>query len=88
MDAQTFAVLNIVVVTMMLAALPFLDAGKRWARRYARFWAVIEILNGLFHLSGVVIFSTYVPGACMAPFLLVGGIVLVGRLRRDSFKAD
>ncbi len=84
MEADIFAILNIGLVTLILVLVPFLNAGKRWAQIFAWFWAVVEVFNGIIHLSGVFIFSEYVPGAMTAPFLLAVGIALIFQLRMRS----
>ena len=81
MEADLFAILNIGLVTIMLSSVPFFNAGKKWAQIFARFWAVVEVFNGIGHLSGIFMFSQYVPGAITAPFLLVIGIALLFQLR-------
>jgi len=82
MAAETFAILNIGFVTLILASVPFLNLNHGWARKFAWFWAVVEIINGIGHLSVVIAISGYVPGAISAPLLIITGIVLIRRLRR------
>jgi hypothetical protein len=83
MSAQIFAILNMGFIVIILATVPFVESNRRWAIQLAWCWAVIEVLNGLFHLSGVVLFRGYVPGALSAPLLLVVGILLFIRLSRQ-----
>ena len=82
-SAQIFAILNMGFIVIILATVPFVESNRRWAIQVAWCWAVIEVLNGLFHLSGVVLFSGYVPGALSAPLLLVVGVLLFIRLSRQ-----
>ncbi len=84
MEADIFAIINIGLVTLMLALVPLLNAGKRWAKILALCLAVGEVFNGVVHMSGVFIFSEYVPGAITAPFLLAVGIALIFHLRERS----
>lgn len=81
MEADIFAILNIGLVTLILSLVSFINAGKRWAQIVARFWAIVEVLNGILHLSSGFIFSKYVPGAITAPFLITVGISLIFQLR-------
>ena len=83
MSAEVFAILNMSFIVIILATVPFVESNRRWAIQIAWCWAVIEVLNGLFHLSGVILFSGYVPGALSAPLLLVVGVLLLIRLLRQ-----
>jgi hypothetical protein len=83
MNAEIFAILNMGFIVIILATVPFVELNRRWAIKIAWCWAVIEVLNGLFHLSGTVLFSGYVPGAFSAPFLLVIDVLLFIRLSRQ-----
>lgn len=82
-----FAVLNMAIIVVIFASVPFADSNRRWAILLAGFWAVAEVLNGLGHLSAVLIFSGYVPGAFSSPLLVVIGatlLVQLVRLRRNA----
>jgi hypothetical protein len=86
MESGVFAVLNMAIITVILATVPFVDSNRRWAIPLAWFWAVIEICNGLGHLSATVVFSGYVPGAFSAPLLVAVGAVLLVQLSRRKRK--
>ena len=83
MKAEVFAVLNMAVITIILASVPFVESNRRWAVLLAWCWAVVEVLNGLAHLGVAVAFSRYVPGALTAPLLVVAGSTLFVRLCRQ-----
>jgi hypothetical protein len=87
MTAGTFAVLNMGIIALLLGAAPFVTARKRWALALAWVAAVIEVLNGINHLAGTVVFRGYVPGAATAPLLLIGGIGLLLSLREERRSA-
>jgi hypothetical protein len=83
MTATTFAAVNMGIIALFLFVTPFVFARHLWAIGVAWIAAVVEILNGLGHLSGAVIFRGYVPGAATAPFLILCGVVLLMALRRQ-----
>lgn len=80
MSAEVFAILNMGFIVIILATVPFVESNRRWAILLAWCWAVIEVLNGLLHMIGVVVFSGYVPGALSAPVLFIVGGLLIVRL--------
>ena len=57
MSAELFAILNMGFIVVILATVPFVELNRRWAIVFAWCWAIIEVLNGLLHMIGVVIFS-------------------------------
>ncbi|MGH9788196.1 MAG: HXXEE domain-containing protein [Candidatus Acidiferrales bacterium] len=81
-DAVTFAVVNMGIITFVLGMAPFVREGRGWALSLAAVVAVIEILNGMGHLSAAFYFGGYVPGAASAPLLLILGAVLLRELLR------
>lgn len=84
MSADTFAVLNMSFIALLLATVPAVQAGKRWALLLAGVAGVIEVLNGIAHLAGAIVFGGYVPGAASAPLLLILGFFLLRELRRTG----
>lgn len=83
LSGETFAVLNMTFIAFFLATVPFVYAGRPWALFLAGLVAVIEVINGIAHLTGAVIFGGYVPGAASAPLLLILGVFLLRELRRS-----
>jgi hypothetical protein len=83
MAPDTFAVLNMSFITLLLGSVSAVRARQAWALGLAALAGVIETLNGLGHLSGAVVFRGYVPGALTAPFLLVLGILTLRQLWRE-----
>ena len=84
MAADTFAVINMTFIALLLGTVPAVAAGKRWALTLAGVAGVIEVLNGVGHLSGAAFFGGYVPGAASAPLLLILGIFLLRELARSG----
>lgn len=80
MSAETFAVVNMTAIAVLLGCSPFVYAGRRWAYFLAGLAGVIEVLNGIAHLSGTLVFGGYVPGAASAPLLLILGFFLLREL--------
>lgn len=87
MSARTFAILNMGIIALLLAAVPFVSARRPWALGFAAAAAAVEIANGMGHLAGTVVFSGYVPGALTAPLLIAGGIAVLAALRTDNRRA-
>lgn len=89
MSADTFAAVNMTFIALLLGTVPFVAAGRRWALFLAGLVGVMEVLNGLGHLSGAVFFRGYVPGAASAPLLLLLGIFLLRELALiDALKSS
>lgn len=84
MAADTFAVINMSLIALLLGTAPFVAAGRRWALFLAGVAGVIEVLNGAGHLAGTVVFGGYVPGAASAPLLLILGFFLLRELVRSG----
>lgn len=79
MSADTFAVLNMGFIAFFVATVPFVYAGKRWALFLAGVAGVIEVLNGIAHLTGAILFGSYVPGGGLGPAALDPRLLPVAR---------
>jgi hypothetical protein len=75
MSEQTFVVLNILIITFVLSVGPFVYQKKRWAQRVAKVVAVVEVLNGIAHVSSAIYVWNYYPGCISAIGLLVVGVL-------------
>jgi hypothetical protein len=75
MSEQTFVILNILIITFVLSVSPFVYQKKHWALRVAKVVAVVEILNGIAHISSAVYLWNYYPGCISAIGLLVVGVL-------------
>jgi hypothetical protein len=84
MSAETFAVINMTFIAVLLGAVPAVQARRPWALALAGVAAVVEILNGLSHTAAAIYFGGYVPGAASAPFLFVLGVFLLRELIRSG----
>jgi hypothetical protein len=82
MTATSFAVVNMAIIAFLLGVAPFVSARRPWAVAVAWAAAIVEILNGIGHLTGALIFRGYVPGAATAPLLVAAGVALLVALRQ------
>jgi len=82
----------ILTVGLCFALTPLAARGVRWLRPLAWLYAVIQILNALGHTLGTILghtvatvtFSRPAPGFYSSPFLLIGSIWLIVRLRQTA----
>ena len=82
MSAQTFAVLNMSFIAILLGAVPFVRARNPLAIALAGAAGIIEVANGIGHTAGAIWFRSYVPGLATAPLLFVAGILVLRELFR------
>ncbi|HSD71491.1 MAG TPA: HXXEE domain-containing protein [Thermoanaerobaculia bacterium] len=80
MSAQTFALLNMSFIAVLLGSVPFVRARKPLALGLAGIAGAIEVLNGIGHTAGAIWFRRYVPGVATAPFLFVAGVLVLKEL--------
>lgn len=81
LSPEYFVLLTAAMILLLAALIPSVAHGRRWALRLAKFWAVVEILNGSGHLMGALIEWGYYPGMWTAPLLLIFGAALGRSLR-------
>ena len=86
MSAQTFALLNMTFITILLGTVPAVRARQPVALALAGVWGTIEVLNGIGHTAGAIWFRGYVPGFATAPFLFVTGVLVLTELWRQRPK--
>lgn len=87
MRAETFAVLNMTFIAVLLGTVPAVRARKPLALVLAGLAGGIEVANGIGHTAGAIWFRGYVPGVATAPFLLVTGILVLRELARSRGEA-
>ena len=80
MKSEIFAIVNIIIIVLILASVPFYETRRRWAVSAAWFWACAEVLNGLGHLTAAIVFFRYFPGSLSAPILVLSGLLLLYQL--------
>jgi hypothetical protein len=79
-SGRTFVVLNVALIAFLLSVCPFVYQRRRWALRVAGVVAVIEVLNGLAHISAAVYVGSYFPGCVSAIGLVMMGVMLLKSL--------
>jgi hypothetical protein len=84
MSATTFALVNMGIIAFLLGIVPFVATRRDWAIAVAWIAAIIEIANGVGHLTAVLVFRGYAPGAITAPLLIAAGVALIRSLKRDK----
>ncbi len=82
MSAQTFALLNMTFITVLLGTVPAVRARQPFALALAGLAGAIEVANGIGHVAGAIWFRQYVPGLFTAPFLFVTGALVLRELWR------
>ena len=83
MSATTFALVNMGIIAFLLGIAPFVAARRGWAIAVAWIAAIVEIANGVGHLTAVLVFRGYAPGAITAPLLIAAGVALIRALARE-----
>lgn len=83
MSAETFALLNMTFITILLGTVPAVRARQPFALGLAAAAGTIEVLNGIGHTAGAIWFRGYVPGVVTAPFLFVTGVLVLTELWRQ-----
>lgn len=86
-NPDTFAVLNMLFITVMLGSVSAVRARHGWALVFVAVASIIETLNGMGHLTFAFVFRGYVPGALTAPFLLVLGVLTLREVFRERARS-
>ena len=82
MSAQTFALLNMAFITVLLGTVPAVRARHSLALALAGLAGAIEVANGIGHTTGAIWFRGYVRGLVTAPLLFVTGALVLRELGR------
>lgn len=80
LSADIFAILNMIMIAIMLAPLPWVEKWSHWVSTLFWTWAIVEVANGLFHVSTWLYLHYYFPGGISGPILLILGILLIQQL--------
>ena len=83
-SADVFATLNYVMIALMLASVPAAEKGNRTGFIFMWSWAIIELLNGMFHIGTWVVLRTYFPGGISGPLLFVLSLLFIQKLQAAS----
>ncbi len=79
---EFFVLFHLAILILLAAATPSVAAGRRWALRLAKVWAILEILNGTSHIIIALLEWGYYPGLWTAPLIVIFGAALGRSLRR------
>ena len=80
-NADQFAAINYLLLALILGTVPIVRKGHPMGFVLVWSWAVIELLNGIFHLGTWVGLRTYFPGGISGPILFVLSVFLILQLR-------
>mgnify|MGYP002777810716 CR=1 FL=1 len=83
-SADVFAILNYLTIALILGSVPAAEKGKRLGFIFMWSWAIIETLNGAFHIGTWVFLHRYFPGGVTGPMLFVLSVLFIQQLRATS----
>jgi 4-amino-4-deoxy-L-arabinose transferase-like glycosyltransferase len=83
-SADIFAILNYLMIALMLGSVPAAEKSQRLGIVFMWSWAIIEMLNGAFHIGTWVFLHTYFPGGGSGPILFFLSILFIQKLRAIS----
>jgi hypothetical protein len=82
-NPDLFAAVNMLLIASMLGTVPFVEQRRRWALMFAGIWGIIEIINGMNHITASIVFRGYVPGVITAPLFLIIAPLFLRELKRS-----
>ncbi|MEA5551893.1 HXXEE domain-containing protein [Anabaena cylindrica UHCC 0172] len=85
-SADLFAILNYLIIALMLGSVPSAEKKSQWGYYFMWTWAIIELLNGAFHICTWLFFHDYFPGGVTGPILFVLSIIFIQQLRTAASK--
>lgn len=83
-SADIFASINYLLLALILASVPAAEKGNRTGFFFMWLWAIVELLNGAFHIGTWVYLKHYFPGGISGPILFVLSILFIQQLRATS----
>ncbi|MEH2252389.1 HXXEE domain-containing protein [Nostoc sp.] len=85
-SANLFAILNYLIIALMLGSIPSAEKGSQWGFYLMWSWAIIELLNGAFHIGTWFFLHHYFPGGMSGPILFMLSILFIQQLITASNK--
>jgi len=79
MSGRTFLILNIIIVLLMLWISILVFRNNSLAVRFSVFISVIEIINGILHISASLIFWEYFPGSVSGIGLIIISVIYLSK---------
>ncbi len=83
-SADLFAILNYLMIGLILGSVPTAEKGTRLGFIFMWSWAIIELLNGAFHIGTWVFLHHYFPGGISGPILFVMSLLFIQQLQGSS----
>ncbi len=83
-SADFFAIINYLLIALILGSVPSAEKGNKWGFYLMWTWAVVEFLNGLFHIGAWLFLGHYFPGGISGPILFVLSILFIQQLLTAS----
>lgn len=80
-SADFFAVLNYFIIALMLGSVPNVEKRGKWSFYCMWSWAIIELLNGVFHIGAWLVLHHYFPGGATGLILFVLSLIFIQQLR-------
>ena len=80
-SSDLFAALNYILIGLILGALPSAHQGTSLGFTLMWVWGIIELLNGLFHISTWIVTGSYFPGGYTGPIFFVISLMFLLKLR-------
>ena len=80
-SANLFAILNYLMIGLILGSVPTAEKGTKLGLIFMWSWAIIELLNGAFHIGTWVFLRHYFPGGISGPILFVMSLIFIQQLR-------
>jgi hypothetical protein len=84
MSSQTFAVINLVAAIILIIVSIYVFRQKHWAYRIAVVVSIIEIINGVIHISAAIYTGGYFPGSISAVGLLIVAALLLWSIKTSN----
>jgi len=82
-SAEGFAAANLIIVAVLLGFSPFPFQNHTWAWKVVRIVAVVEMLNGLLHMTAALLRGGYFPGCGSAIVLFLLGLAILLKTRKS-----
>ena len=80
-----FIAVNFIIVMALSAVGTFSFRRNRWALRAALIIAVVEVINGIYHVGATIFLGRYFPGAVSGVgLIIIGSLFLMARATGDG----
>ena len=83
-SADVFGIFNYLMIALILGTVPVAEKNKPLGIVLMWIWAIIELLNGTFHIGTWILLHAYFPGGFSGPTLFIFSVLFIQRLRATS----